>query len=440
MQNKIHFTTLYLLGAKIFTMATPASKILLLTRDSEEKRAREEEAAQQRMEENGRSILTMWITGYMIQHNRSDFHLTEECHSIITVFSTFTNLAESDIQLDELDLQFLRDFRDAFKHEYFKNNVQFQEGHTCRDLWKSFLEAFWTSDGFARFEAKFAAKIVLPFFKKTDGAMLTISDNLYFLEKMTKFLKHHSMRPTLTQQMSSFYASSGLTDHKKSLLLYAGKQEDHLKHQLGLKTSKLSFSERKLKEEQQRTNFLQAMLDREQENMLRLIEQNESIQQELDALKLAVERAGNVRIATCPVCMTQDNGRCGMKLTPCCGQPLCESCFNQTKTPQKPNPPCPNCRRSIQNGLVPITDSHPIYLRVEPKRMICMETMVDPADFLEAAIGGPAIDPIPKPARKPSIYAQLFGSPEDQPSASGGGAAMSKSPHRRGPPAARADA
>jgi len=407
-------------------MATPASKILVPTRDSEEKRAREEEAAQQRMEQNGRSILTMWIIGHMIQQHRWNFYLAKECYPVIAVFSTFTNLAESGIQFDEFDLQFLRDFEEEFKREYLTNNVQFQDGSSCRDLWKRFLEAFWVSDGFARFEAKFAAKIVLPSFKKPDGAMLTISDNLFLLETLTKFLKHLSMRPTLTQQMSSFYASSGLTDREKAHLLYARKKEDHLKHQLALKSNKLSFSERKLKEEQQRTNFLQAMLDREQENMRRLIEENESMQQELDALKLAIERARNIKVAMCPVCMTLDNGRCGMKLTPCCGQPLCESCFNQTKTPQRPNPPCPNCRRSIQNGLVPITDSHPIYQRVEPKRTICVETMVDPADFLESAIGGPAIDPIPKPARKPSIYGNLLGCVKEKPSAGGGGAAMPK--------------
>jgi hypothetical protein len=108
------------------------------------------------------------------------------------------------------------------------------------------------------------------------------------------------------------------------------------------------------------------MLKQEQEDMRRLIEQNEVIQQELDALKLALERAGNgnVRVATCLVCMSQDDGKCGMKLTPCCGQPFCEPCFETIKKTQgRQNPPCPNCRHPIQNGLVRITDSHPIYRR-----------------------------------------------------------------------------
>ena len=412
--------------SKEITMATPASKILVPTRDSEEKRAREEEAAVQRMDENGRSILTMWIIGHMIQRHHSDFQIGKKCYSIIAVFSKLTNLSESGIQFDEADLEFLGNFEEEYKLKYLRNNVQFQEELNCRELWKRFLEAFWISDGFARFEAKFAAKIVLPSFKKLDGAMLTLSDNLFFLEKLTKFLKHLSMRPTLTQQMSSFYASSGLTEREKTQLLYVGKKEDHLKHQLMIKGSKLTDCERKLKEEQQRTKSLQAMLDREQDQMRQMIEKTETIQHELEALKLAFERAGNVKIATCPVCMMPDNGRCGMKLA-LCGHPLCESCFETIKrTQQRENPSCPTCRKPIQNGLGPITDSHPCFLRVEPRKMVCVATMVDPADFLEAEIGGPAIDPIPKPAWKPSIYAQLLGSVKEKPCAGGGGAAMPK--------------
>ena len=208
-------------------MATSTPKILIPTRDlSEEKRAREEEAAQQRMEQNGRSILTMWIIGHIIQHHLKDFSLTVKCYGIIAVFSTFTNLAESGIQFDEFDLQFLCDFELKFKWEYLTNNDQFQEGLNCRDLWKRFLEAFWKSDGFARFEEKFAAKIVLPSFKKPDGAMLTISDNLYLLEKLTKYLKYLSMHPTLKQLMSRFYLSSGLSYYEKAKLLDFGKKNE----------------------------------------------------------------------------------------------------------------------------------------------------------------------------------------------------------------------
>ena len=413
-------------------MATPASKILVPTRDSEEKRAREEEAAHQRMDENGRSILTMWIIGHMIQRHHSDFQIGKKCYSIIAVFSKLTNLSESGIQFDEADLEFLGNFEEEYKLKYLRNNVQFQEGTNCRELWKTFLEVLWTSDRFMRFEAKFFAKIVLYRFQKPppDGAVMQISDNLHFLDNLTKFLKHLSMRPTLTQQMSSFYASSGLTEREKTQLLFSKKNADHFKHQLKCKELKLTDCERKFKVEQEKNKFLQAMLDREQDQMHQMIERTETMQHEIEALNLAIQRAGNVKIATCPVCMTLDNGRCGMKLTPCCGQPFCESCFETTKRTQgRQNPNCPNCRHPIQNGLVRITDSHPWFLRVEPRKMVkmvCVETMVDPADFLEAEIGGPAIDPIPKPAQKLSIYAQLLGSVKEKPCAGGGGAAMPK--------------
>jgi hypothetical protein len=409
-------------------MATSTPKILTpthLSHFSEGKRAQEEEAAQQRMEQNGRSILTMWIIGLMIQHHRKDFSLTKKCYGIIAVFSTFTNLAESGIQFECDDQQFLHDFTQTFNNEYKSNNVSDHKSMNCRDLWKSFLEAFWKSDGFARFEEKFAAKIVLPSFKNPDGAMLTISDNLFLLEKLTMFLKHLSMHPTLKQLMSIFYESPGFSYYEKANLLYFGKKNQHLKHQLRLKTSKLSLTEKKLKEEEQRTKGLQAMLEQEQEDMRRLIEQNGFIQQELDALKLAVEMAGNVRVAMCPVCRTQDDGKCGMKLTPCCGNPLCESCFETIKVnQQRENPICPTCRKPILNGRVPITDNHPFYRRGEKKLMIDVGTMVEQADFLdlEAAIGGPAIDPIQKAAREPStIYAQLLKSSKKKPSAGEGG-------------------
>jgi hypothetical protein len=123
-----------------------------------------------------------------------------------------------------------------------------------------------------------------------------------------------------------------------------------------------------------------------------------------------------------------------------CGHPLCESCFETIKRMQQiDNPNCPTCRKPIQNGLGPITDNHPIYQRVEPKKKVCVETMVDQADFLEEITEAPAIDPIPKPDREPSLYEKLFGSLEYQPSA-GGGAARLKPDHRREPPAARGDA
>jgi len=407
------------------------------TRVSEEKRARDEEAAQQRMEQNGRSILTMWIVGHMIQQHRCDFHLAKECYPIKAVFSTFTNLAESGIEFDEFDLQFLRDFEEGFKREYIKNNVQFQEGVNCRELWKRFLEAFWTSDGFARFEGKFVAKIVLPFFKKPDGAMLTISDNLFLLDKLTKFLKNLSMGPTLPQQMSTFYASSGLTNREKTELLCSEKKQSCLKHQLKITSAKLTRANDQLKEQTMRGDFLQSLLEREQSHLRKILEQIASLESELDAYKKALKKYRDARPAECIICQSLYTTQTSMKKTSCCGTIICDQCYDQLKMhTQQDNPICPQCRKKTRQDktLVPIIDCDPGAPRIDVRNV---ETTFDLDVSHQSAIDGPEIGSIPKPLRPPSIYAQLMDSQAR--AVGGGGAEMSKSLQKLDQPVARAD-
>lgn len=405
-------------------MAKSASKLKMPTRDSEE------EAAEQRMIENGRSILTMWIIGFMIQENRRDFQLTKECLQIISIFSCFTNLAESGIDLSDSDMQFLRDFAEEYKCQYLTNNIELCEGINCRDLWKICIQAFWRSHKFIHFESKFASKIVIPLFKKENGATLVISDNLFLLDKLTKYLKHLSMRPTLTQRMSSFYASSGLSPGEKGMLLFSGRKEDHLKHQLKIGSMKLKSAEDCLKEDTKRTKFLQDLLDSEQLDIRQKNEQIIALQQQLDAANVALQKYGDARIPECLICRDADDGKSGMKLTNCCGQTIHESCFATLKIMTKrENPNCPNCRNHVRE-LVRITENHTNIRRMEPKKMKDAETTMDHQFQLEAAIGGPEIEPLSKPSRPPSIYALLL-----ELSSS---AENSKSPHRRDPPAARA--
>jgi len=426
-------------------MAKPGS-IKVPTRESEAKRAREEDAAHQRLNENGRSILTMWILGFTIQENRCNFQLTRECLQIIATFSNFTNLAESGIELDEDDMQILRDFAEEIKREYFHNNVEVHEGFNCRDLWKTFLQAYWTSDGFLRFEAKFAPKLVLPFFKRDDGATLVLSDNLFLLDKLTKFLKELSMLPTLAQRMSSFYASSGLTAIEKAKLLFSGRQDDHIKHQLKIANMKLTCANDALKEATKRGNFLQPLLEREQVQSKDLLEQIASLQSELDAHKIALRKYLDARPAECIICQTLYTSKTSMKSTSCCGTIICDSCYEDLKRhTRQDNPRCPQCRNCTRQNdtLVRILDSHPTIRRLE----VCdAETTTDQDVFLESAIGGPELEPIPTPklSRPPSIYAQLLGDQlfdvQARAAAAGGGAARLKPDHRRDPPAARGDA
>jgi hypothetical protein len=422
-------------------MAKPGS-FKVPTHESEVKRAREEDAAEQRLNENGRSILTMWMIGHVIQHNRQDFQLSKESITIIATFSNFTNQTGSGLDLTEDEMQILRDFAEEIKREYFHNNVEVHEGFNCRDLWKSFLQAYWASDGFLRFEAKFAPKLVLPFFKRDDGATLVLSDNLFLLDKLTKFLKELSMLPTLTQRMSSFYASSGLTVIEKAKLLFSGRQEDHMKHQLKIASAKLTCANDALKEATERSDFLQPLLEREQVQSKDLLEQIASLQSELDAHKIALRKYLDARPAECIICQTLYTNKTSMKSTSCCGTIICDSCYEDLKRhTRQDNPRCPQCRNCTRQNdtLVRILDSHPTIRRLE----VCdAETTTDPEVFLEAQIGGPEIEPIPKPTRPPSIYAKLL---QDQLSAGGGaagggGAERPNPPYRRGPPAARGDA
>ena len=420
-------------------MAKPGS-IKVSTHKSEAKRAQEEEAAEQRLMENGRSILTMWMLGFMIQENHRNFHLTKECKNVIEKFSSFTNQTGFGIDLTEDDMQILRDFAEEIKREYFHNNVEVHEGFNCRDLWKSFLQAYWTSDGFLRFEAKFAPKLVLPFFKRDDGATLVISDNLFHLDKLTKFLKELSMLPTLTQRMSSFYASSGLTVIEKEKLLFSGKQEDHMNHQLKIANMKRKAANDALKEAKEKDEFMQMLYGRMRVQNLDYVDQIDSMQKEIKALKIAIEKLNCDSLPMCNSCTDLYIGKSSpLKITSCCGNLLCSSCFDQIKkinhARHGDTPPCPCCRAPVI-CLVPIIDDHPTIRNIGRKLKANAETTTDPDVFLESAIGGPEIEPILKPSRPPSIYAQLLDSQAR--AGGGGGAARPNPPQQRGPPAARA--
>jgi len=409
------------------------------TRDSEDKLAREEEAKYRRIEENGRSIITMWMAGYIITHNSEHFQLPQDCKVIIGVsFSNFTNLSGSSIHLAEDDIEFLHNFGEEIKRAYIRNNVEVHEDFNCRDLWKAFFQTFWTSSGFMQFETKFAAKLVLPSIKRDDGSTLTISDNLFLLDKLTMFFKSIKLHPKLSQMMSSFYASSGLSVVEKAKLLWSGRKEDHLTHQLKIESAKTKRATDTSKQANEKANFLQKLLEREQEQSKDFLDQISSLQSELDAHKIALKKYRDARPAECIICHTLYTSKTSMKTTSCCGTIVCDSCYEDLKKhTQRDNPNCPQCRCKTRQDatLVRILESHPTIRRLEVRDS---ETITDQEVFLEAAIGGPVIEPIstPKPSRPLSIYEQLLG---DQPSrgqacAGGSGAA------RRGPPAARADA
>ena len=423
-----------------------SGSIKIPTRESEAKREKEEDAARQRLEENGRCILTMWKLGFMIQENHRYFQLTSECKNIIDTFRNFTNLTGIGIDLTEDDIQILRDFKEFFMREYTQNNMNVHEGVTCRELWKRSLETHWTSEGFLHFEAKFAPNIVLFSKKKADGASLTLSDNQNFLDNLTKFLRELSIFPTTIQRVTSFYASSGLTAKESEDLLWTKKKVDHTNHQLKIASAKLKAANDTLKDAKDREDFLQMFLEKANEKMHKLAEQNESLKKEVEASRIAIAKFGNPSLPECIVCNALYCGGPSMMIVDCCGQLLCRGCYDQIKkinyAHHGDTPPCPNCRAQVEK-LVPIIDDHPTIRKVTRKKMVDAETTFDPDVFLEAQIGGPEIEPISKPSRPPSIYVKLMESQlsdgQARASASGGGAARPNPHGRRGePPGARA--
>jgi hypothetical protein len=418
-----------------------SGSIKVPTRESEDKRAQEEDAVHQRLKENGRSIVTMWMLGFTIQKNHCDFQLKKECLQIISTFSCHTNLTGSGLDLTEDDMQILCNFAEQIKH------VRVREVLSFRDAWKEFLQTYWKSDGFIRFENKFAPNLVLPFFKRDDGATLVLSDNLFLLDKLTKFLKELSMLPTLTQRMSSFYALSGLTASEKAELLFSAKQKDHMNHQMKIAAMKLTRANDALKEAKEKDEFTQMLYGRMRVQNQDYADQIDSMQKEIKALKIAIAKLNCDSLPMCNVCNELYIGKSSpLKIAGCCGNLLCSSCFDKIKEINRARhgntPPCPCCR-SQMICLVPIIDDHPTIRNFGRKLKANAETTTEPEDFLEAQIGGPEIESISKSSRPPSIYAQLM---QDQLSAGqarasgGGGAAMPKPHHRRDPPAARGDA
>jgi len=432
-------------------MATPASKLMLPTQ------FHEQQLAAERATENGRVIFTMWLIVNLIERSFRDFHLTDTCKLILAKFSNLTYLDDMKISFDQADNDFLDIFANEFKHQYLSNNVEHHET-PCRELWKSYFTKLWRSSNFLKIEMKFATMIVLPRVTMHDGNIFSISDNLRLFEELTKFMKAIELKPSSTQRFISIYNSAGLTGPEKDNLLFSGKKIADIKHQKDVLAGKLTKAKETVKQasfnladERKRGNFLQQLLEREQEQSKDFIEKINELQKEVDALVIALKKYLDARPAECIICQTLYTSKTSMKSTSCCGTIICDSCYEDLKRhTQQDNPRCPTCRGNTRQDLelVRIPDSHPTIRRLQ----VCdAETTTDPEDFLAAVIGGPEFElfPIPIPNQKPSyplsIYAQLLGDQRSDGQAcagggGGGGGAMSKPNHRRDPPAARGDA
>jgi len=385
---------------------------------------------------NGRSIFTMWLTTKLIARNLQNFYLQKPCKLILAKFKKFTNLGEKKLSFDEEDQVFLDKFTQDFKGACVSFNMV-RHHSDSRKMWESFFTELWESRGFVEFEQKYAGSIVIPSAKMDDGNMLSILDNLYFLEELCSFSSELNLAPSETQLISSLYDLSGLTAPEKDKLLRDGKKMADIKHQKDKIAAKLTaaetaieginrFSRNQQEFLKQEKAMFQQLLDFQHTKNADLEAQIAELKMNLEAVKQELGKQGVDAIPICHICQEFIVGS-QSKLLGCCGYPIHTKCFEKLCMAHQPHrPPCPQCRE-IDFGLTPLTINHPLLKQQTAKEKKDFSISVCEADFLEGVIGGEKFEPILREDRTQSIYEQMVCSSalpkRVKPHTGGGGAA-----------------
>jgi hypothetical protein len=390
--------------------------------------------------QNGRSIITMWLSTRLISRNLSDFYLQKPCKLILAKFKKFTNLGEKKLIFDEEDQIFLDKFTQDFKGACVSFNVV-RHHSDSRKMWEIFFTELWESRGFIEFEQKYAGRILIPQAMMDDGNMLSISDNLYFLEELCSFSSELKLAPSETQVISSLYDLSGLTASEKDKLLRDGKKMADYKHQKDKIAAKLTAAESAIEahnrffriqevESKKEKSMFQRLLDFHQTKNADLEAQIAELKMNLEAAKQELGKEGVDAIPICHICQEVTIAGSQTKILGCCGYPIHAKCFEDMCIAHQPHrPPCPQCRerREERYQFTPLTRNHPLLRHQTAKEKKEFSISVCEADFLEGIIGGDKIEPILREERKLSIYEQMVRSSalpkRDKTHAGGGGAA-----------------
>ena len=386
--------------------------------------------------QNGRSILTIWLTTRLIAKNLKDFYLQKPCKLILAKFKKFTNLGEKKLSFEEEDQIFIDKFTQDFKGACVSFNMV-RHQLDAKKMWKDFFTELWESRGFVGFEQKYAGVILIPRAIMDDGNSLSICDNLFLFEELCSFSSDLKLSPSETQLISSLYDLSGLTAPEKDKLLRDGKKMADIKHQKDKIAEKLTAAESEIEERnrffrnqqefsKQEKAMFQQLLDFQHTKNADLEAQIAELKMNLEAYKQELGKQGVDAIPICHICqefiiVSQS------KLLGCCGYPIHTKCFeNLCMAHQQHRPPCPQCRE-IDFGLTPLTRNHPLLRQQTAKEKKDFSISICEADFLEGVIGGEKIEPILREDRTLSIYEQMVRNSallkRDKPHAGGGSAA-----------------
>ena len=390
--------------------------------------------------QNGRSIITMWLSTRLISRNLSDFYLQKTCKLILAKFKKFTNLGEKKLSFDEEDQVFLDKFIQDFKGACISFNMVRHHSDSGK-MWEAFFTELWESRGFVEFEQRYAGIILIPRAIMDDGNSLSISDNLFLLEELCSFSRELKLAPSETQLISGLYDLSGLTAPEKDKLLRDGKKIKDYQNQKDKIAAKLTAAESAIEahnrffRNQQETSkqekaMFQRLLDFQHSKNADLEAKIDELKMNLEAVKQELGKQGVDAMPICHICQEVTTVSSQTKLLSCCGYPIHAKCFeNMCIAHPHHRPPCPQCRerREERYQFTPLTRNHPLLRHQTAKEKKDFSISICEADFLEGVIGGDKIEPILKEDRKLSIYDQLVRSSSlpkrDKPHAGGGGAA-----------------
>jgi len=172
----------------------------------------------QRAFENANSILTIYMIVSFKTKKPADFLIPKKNSQILGIFTLYTNLAGSPIDLKEENLEVL-----------MGHLLEFTKSQRPQSDWKEFFQTIWADEIFIRFQEKYAERLIIARAPTKDGNFLSIEDNIELFQNLCKFANELRPSPTQSQLVSQIYQSAGLSPEERGELLKNSKELDDYK-------------------------------------------------------------------------------------------------------------------------------------------------------------------------------------------------------------------